>query len=97
MGGGGEEKSGAEMWVRRVTLLHHQLVKAQRWNMEGTRPRLPPVHRHHTAVIAGQSIPDPAEGRRQAEPSASSDTLGLSGMVSSKVDSFKEAFRGCLK
>lgn len=81
------------MWVRRVTLLHHQFVKAQSWNMEGTRPRLPPVHRHHTAVTAGQSIPDPAEGRRQAEPSASSDTLELSRMVSSQVDTFRETFK----
>lgn len=90
-------ESGAEMWVRRVASLHHQFGEAQRWNLKGTRPRLPPVHRHHTAVAAGQSLPDPAEGRRQAEPSASSDTLELSRTVCSKMDTLRETFRGRLK
>lgn len=50
----------------RGCVTHEFLLQAQRWNMEGARSGLFPIHRHHTSIVTRQSVPD-SEEERHAE------------------------------
>ncbi len=44
-------------------IAHRSLLRVDGGNVEGARSRLFPVHRHHTPIVTGQSVPDSVEER----------------------------------
>lgn len=60
--GAGVEGKVGQRWDGRGRITHgFLLLQVECGDVEGARPRLFPIHRHHAPIVTGQSVPDSVE------------------------------------